>query len=753
MQPRRIGGRAYACRLSHIVLSLGTLAFLASPAHAFGADFAGTVVDQNGRPLPRAHVRVVAGSGSQTSEGGQPANVFADDAGRFTLRASAPCQVEASLAGFRTITVACSEVPMRIELPLAPIEETVLVTATRTGTPASQTGLSTTTITAEEIERRQAPLVGDLLRTTPGATVMQTGAPGGVTSLFVRGGESNYNAVLIDGIPLNEPGGTFNFNNLTSENLERIEVVRGANSALFGSDAMSSVVQLFTRRGVAGSATAPVVTGQIDGGNYSTLHATVAASGVAGRFDYSVGAARFSTDNRAPNSAFDNNTMSANVGTTVGTNAAIRGVVRAELGTTGTPGQTAYGRPDLDAFYEHHDVVGGVTFEQDLNRSLHQRATYSLSSSRQASTNLVADPPYTPAYGGSVSDFEWYDFTFDSHTTLKRHYASYQADWHVSNRGRAGDHRITALADWNGERATLDDRLNADKSNESRDNVGAAVQHQMLWRRLATTAGARVEHNDSFGTAVVPRGSAVVTLRQSAGSLGDTRVHAAAGLGIKEPTLLQSFSTSPYFTGNPDLEPERARTAEFGVEQRFAADRAKVDATWFDNSYRDIIGLRSTGSFTSEYFNIGLTSARGAELSGELAPHRTLRIGAGYTFVDSEIQESTSEFSPVFAVGQQAFRRPRHSGFVRGSWAYRRITADLTGIVIGRYVDSDFSSFTPPIVENEGRTTWDARLGYRVTSRITGVLAIDNLTSLDYQEPLGYQALQRSVRAGVRIGL
>jgi len=142
-----------------------------------------------------------------------------------------------------------------------------------------------------------------------------------------------------------------------------------------------------------------------------------------------------------------------------------------------------------------------------------------------------------------------------------------------------------------------------------------------------------------------------------------------------------------------------------------------------------------------------------AELSAELAPLPSLRVRGGYTFVDSEILESTSEFSPVFAVGQSAFGRPRHSGFVQGSWTWQRLTADLTGIVIGNYVDSDFSSFTPPIVVNEGRTTWDARLGYRITSRVTGVLMIDNLTNLDYQEPLGYQALQRSVRAGVRIGL
>jgi vitamin B12 transporter len=309
------------------------------------------------------------------------------------------------------------------------------------------------------------------------------------------------------------------------------------------------------------------------------------------------------------------------------------------------------------------------------------------------------------------------------------------------------------LADWNGERARLDDRLSGDQVNASRDNVGASVQHQMLWRRLSTTAGARVERNESFGTAVVPRGSAVLTLHQGGGRFGETHLRAAAGLGIKEPTLLQSFSLSPYFKGNPDLEPERSRAVEAGLEQRLASDRVKLEATWFDNRYRDIIGLHSTGTgdFTSEYFNIGLTTARGVELGGEVVPHPAVRIRAGYTFLDSEILESTSGFSPVFAVGQWAFRRPRHSGFVQGSWTWQRVTADLTGVVIGRFVDSDFSSLEPAIVENAGRSTWDARLSYRVTSRLAGLLSIDNVGDRDYQEPLGYLALRRSVRGGVRV--
>ena len=752
MRPFRPAGRAMTRRLRSAVFVLTTIGAYSAPIAAFAADLTGLVVDQHGRPLPRVLVRLVTPSDASARGTGSLVEVFTDDAGGFALPVVPGCQVEAALAGFRSTTVPCqASGTMRIQLQVAPVEETVVVTATRTGVPSSQLGTSSTTFTADDIRRRQATRVSDLLRSTPGAMVLQTGGPGGVTGLFVRGGESNYNTVLVDGIPLNEPGGTFNFNTLSTENIERLEIVRGANSALFGSDAMSSVVQLFTVRGAGRTTAAPSVTAQLDGGSYGTTHASASVSGATGRLDYSFGAARFSTDNRVPNGGFDNTTASANVGTSLGSRATLRAVLRAQLGTSGTPGQTAYGRPDLDAFYEHDDTVGGVTFDQQVTRAFRQRATYSLSASRQASTNLLEDAPYTPSFEGRVSPFEWYDFTFDSRTTLRRHYASYQGDWHVANSGQHGDHRVTILADWNGERARLDDRMSGDRTNASRDNVGAAVQHQMLWRRLSTAVGARVERNENFGTAVVPRGSAVLVLHDGAGRVGSTRLRAAAGLGIKEPTVLQTFSTSPYFMGNPDLQPERSRALEAGLEQRLAGDRVKLDATWFDNRYRNIIGLRSTGGYNSEYFNIGLTRARGAELGAELAPISALRVRVGYTFVDSAIVESTSEFSPVFAVGQWAFRRPRHSGFMQVAWTWQRLSADVLGTAIGRFVDSDFSSLEPSILENPGRTTWDARASFKVTAKVSGLLALDNLTNRNYQEPLGYYALRRAVRAGVRV--
>jgi outer membrane receptor protein involved in Fe transport len=268
------------------------------------------------------------------------------------------------------------------------------------------------------------------------------------------------------------------------------------------------------------------------------------------------------------------------------------------------------------------------------------------------------------------------------------------------------------------------------------------------------TGGARFEHNASFGQAVVPRGAIVIVAHEGSGTVGDTRVRAAAGLGIKEPTVLQSFSPSPFFHGNANLEPERSRSVEAGLEQRLVADHLRLEATWFDNRYRNLISTQITNpaTFEAEFRNIGLSRAHGAEVAADAAPAPSLRLHAGYTFLASEIVDSTSPDNVVFQPGQWLFRRPRHSGFVSANWEHERFGLNLTGLFIGRFVDSDFSSLQPPIVENPGYTVWDARLRYKLGPQVSALLAIDNLTDRDYMEALGYRALRRAVRAGLQVG-
>jgi vitamin B12 transporter len=468
-----------------------------------------------------------------------------------------------------------------------------------------------------------------------------------------------------------------------------------------------------------------------------------------------VGASRLTTDNEVENSGFDNTTLSGSAGVPIGRNGTLRFTGRAELGDVGTPGQAAFGRPDLDANFERRNGVGGLTFVQTLTPAFTQRATYALSVSNQTSANLILDPPYTPSFEGRTAPFEFFDFAFDSYNQLRRHYATYQTDWRLpGSSSSAGTHLLTAAVDWDGERAVLSDRVADTAIHASRNNVGLTVQHQAMWPRLFLTGGLRVEHNDSFGSAVVPRASAAYIARRSAGLLGSTRLKASAGLGIKEPTLLQSFSASPFFLGNPDLEPERSRTLDAGIDQHLFGDRATIELTFFDSRYRNIISTKTTSinPFTSQYFNIGRTRARGVELSGEAALGGGALVRAGYTLLDSRIVDSASPSDPVLGIGRPLFRRPRHSGYAALSWTADRLTADLTGVFLGARADSDFSSLEPPILSNPGYATWDLRAAWRLTGPLSLTFAADNLSNTSYMDPLGYPALGRALRAGARVG-
>ncbi len=738
---------ALPCFLLVLAISSGP-AFAQSPSQTTPPQ-AGVVVDRQQAVIARAHVRIVDAAGASVAE------TLTDSGGRFAfaVAACAGCRLEASLPGFVTTRVE----PARggettIVLDVAPVRETVVVTATRDEAPRGQVAASMTVFSADDMERRGSLTVADLIRAAPGVTVTGTGGPGGVTALFVRGGDSTYNKVLLDGMPLNEPGGTFNFSNLTTTSLERVELVRGAQSALFGSDAMSSVLQLVTRRGRPGAGS-PDLGFSWEGGSHDTQRAGASVSGGAGRFDYAFGASRFDTDNNVPNNAFSNTTLSWNTGVSFANAWSVRSVGRFEDQRAGTPGATAFGRPDLDASFDSRTAAAGLSAEREAPGLTH-RAMYSYTRTTQTSENLVEDPPFTPAYEERMAPFAFFDFLYDTHNLIGRHHLSYQADWRPgASTGAAARQFFTAAVDYDAERATLTDRLAGTGLEASRDNVGLTGQYQFVARSLSLVGSARVESNESFGTAFVPRISIGWTLRDGGRRIGRTVLKGNAGLGVKEPTILQSFSLSPFFLGNPDLEPERAVTADIGIEQRLASDRVKVDVVWFDNQYRNQIATRVVDfeTFASQYFNIGRTRARGLELEADVVPADAWRLRAGYTFLDSRIVESTSSFSPVFAEGQWAFRRPRHSGFLDVGWRQGPARVDLFGLFVGRRVDSDFSALEPPMVEADGYATWTLTAAYRLRSPLEVYLRLENLTDSQHMEPLGYPVWGRSAQAGVRV--
>jgi outer membrane cobalamin receptor len=568
----------------------------------------------------------------------------------------------------------------------------------------------------------------------------RTGGPGSQGSLFVRGGESRYARVIVDGVPVNQPGGAYDFGNAVPLEWERVEMVRGAASSLYGTDALAGVVHFVTRRGrgdLGGTLEA-------EGGENDWMRFLGSTSGSTEAFDWNAGLQHLSTDNEVPNSAFEQTAGAASLGARVGGQGTLRLIVRADGSETGTPGATLYGRPDLDATFERDDRVAGASFRW-AGSALSHELRAGIAQTRQLSLNPLDSGSYVPASGDLTAAFPFSDFPnpagFQNETD--RLSLGYQAERQVGAR-----HLLTAGAEVEHESGELGSRADEELLAPTRTNVGFYLQDRVvLGQRVYATIGGRIEHNDSFGTRVVPRAAVAWRVRPGADA---TSLRASGGAGIKEPDFFQSFGESFFAQGNPDLEPERSRTFDVGIEQRLADGRVSATATFFHHDYLDQIAyvLADPTTFRGTYVNLGKTRARGLELELHAAPTATLLLSAHYTYLDGEVLVSSSEFDPVYAVGRPLLRRPQHQGGLSARWTAGRASLGATLVAVGDRADSDFH--TLGLLENEGYARIDARVRVRIVRGLEAFVVGENLADREYQEALGYPAPGRTVRGGLR---
>jgi vitamin B12 transporter len=724
---------------THLAAALASFIVVAAPPLRAG-DLSGSVRTVEGKPLPQIVLTVSGPSGSRPIVSGADGRYHAQGLrpGAYSVAIDAPGFI---VAGDPRITIADGDATLDVTLTAAPIREHVAVTATRADAALSTLGVSVSVLDREQIAEREPSSVLQLLQDLPGISVARTGGPGSQASAFVRGGESRFARILVDGVPVNQPGGGFDFGSALPLELDRIEVVRGAASSLYGTDALAGVIHLVTRR--AGPEPGIGLRAEAEGGTFAWRRLQGGTSGRAGDWDWNAGVVRLDTDNEAPNSAFTETAGAASVGVGLGERSILRLVLRAEDSERGTPGPTAFGRPDLDAFFERTDVTAAAHLRHTRGSVAHDLRV-GIARTGQRSVNPEDSGTYVPRAGDVVGSFELSDFPdplgFQNDTA--RYSLGYQGEVQAGPRNL-----LSGGADVEHERGEIGSRAD-ELLSPTRTNLGVYVQDRLvLGDRFYATVGGRIERNDNFGTKAVPRVAVAVRLR---GGVNATTLKASGGAGIKEPNFFETFGTSFFAQGNPDLKPERSRTFDVGVEQRLLQSRLRAEATFFHHQYHDQIAFTvlDFDTFQGTYVNLARTRAQGLELSVEAAPSSRIELRAEYTLLDGEILVSPADFDPVYAVGEPLLRRPRHQASFSLRCGAARASLGATLVLVGRRADSDFVGLG--LQENEGYARLDARARAKLGRGFEAFVVAENVLDRDYQEALGYPALGRSIRAGLR---
>ena len=746
---------AAACRLVFPLIF-----FLAGTLVAPAATLSGRVTDPDGRGVPNAQVIVANALGTVADHATDSAGDYEIPtlpAGRYELRVMVP--------GFQadplSVTLSDDErMDASVQLRLSAVADSIVVSAAQIDLPLSRAADSVTVITAAQLQDRLVDTVADALRLVPGMSVTQGGGPGAVTSVFPRGGGSNYTLVLVDGMRLNAFGGGFDFGHFSVADIDRIEIVRGPQSALFGSDAIGTVVHVVTRRGGR-----PRVDGLIEGSG-DVRRATIGTAGSSGNWSWGAGAERATSDGfsglaangeRVGNDDDRRAHLSGSIGWTRpnGWNVLING----NLGNheRGSPGP--FGSDPIGVF----EGVDRISRSSGDNRQIGTRILHPWTDNLRQRIEVS----YSDLTGEFLSAF---DTDHPSVTGTRRLDLRVQEDAvlapalsasagveHVLERGSS-----TFVTGERGQEVPIE-RSVTGLFGEVRVNVGD---------RLAVRAGARVERltrarveGDPLGfsprpafaeqttTSVNPKVAVSYELSSPGRSRSPTRLRFSAGTGIRPPDVFEIG-----FTDNPQLKPERSRSIDAGVEQQFVGGAYHLAATVFANRYDDLlitVGSSLAGASVYRTDNISNGRARGVELSGSARLPAGFSIDASYTFLATEILsvDGLNEVAPApFEVGDALLRRPNHHGGVNATYRSARWSGFVELIARSKVLDVEpnFGSFGG-LFFTAAYAVANAGISVPVSSGVQIFARALNLADRSYEEVLGFPAPRRNGIVGVRI--
>lgn len=623
----------------------------------------------------------------------------------------------------------------------------LVVTATRLATPRGEVASSVTVITAEDIRRRQFRSVSQALRSVPGVHVVQAGGPGQQTSVFMRGANSNHTLVLIDGIEATDPSspaGAVDFANLWLDNIERIEIVRGPQSTLYGSDAIGGVIHITTRRG-EGNLHGE---GELEGGSDNSFNQRASLAGSGDKVNYSVGVTHIDTDGDsvtparlrdgvpAEDDGYENWTTSARLGIDLSDSLEVNFF-----------GRYIDSETDLDPELFDADFGSGTTEDRDAELD---QTEYLLRAEAKAQ---LLDGLWETTFSTSYTDFDRHnrnDRQSPAETLTRTDFDGDKLKFELKNDFYPVDAHILTLG-LETEKENMDAGgfsdfggfiVGEESDADSRNNAVYTQDQFSYGDSLFGTLGLRYDDHDDFGSEVTYRVAPVYVHRKT-----DTRIKASVGTGFKAPTLFQTDGFSPnifgsFFRGNPDLDPEKSFGWEVGVEQAVWGDRLNVGATWFKSDIDDLMQVVFDPAFNSTYVNIDEADIKGVEAFIHTQPFESLAVRFDYTWTDAEDDNT----------GEPLLRRPQHKLDV--DVEYRPIAKASISLAVNYVSDyKDISRETSGVIHGDDYAVLDVAAEYELSRQWRIFGRIDNATDEHYEPADGFQAPDRGMFAGAELTL
>jgi len=618
-------------------------------------------------------------------------------------------------------------------LPATAFAETValpdlVVGASLTPVESSEVGSAVTVIDRKQLERNQTTILSDALRDAPGVSVERSGGPGTKTDVYLRGAKSNHTLVLIDGVEVDNPvgGSAFDFGDLLASDVERVEVLRGPQSALWGSDAIGGVINVVTKRGSG----KPKVTTALEGGSFGTLHARSNVAGSGEGYHFSLSGDRYQTDGISAGSerrgnrerdGYQNNSLIFK-----------GGVSPTEQLDIDLAARLVDARLKYDDFA--YSPVYDVQQATDADIVEYRKQYFG----RLSAEHRSFDDHWRNRIEAAVTSYNAVDKTNRVRDTeqngLRHKFAWRSSVDFATDSGLPAKHTLTGLVESERESAFFKSAWT--KIAPSTSAVGLAAEYRLdLTRRIHLSGSLRRDLNDDFKDATTYRLTAAYVHTETG-----TKLRSSVGTGVKNPTLFQLYGYTSTFQGNRDLKPEKSVGWDIGVDQPLWNKRLTLGATFFHNDIDNLI----TGSGQTAVNVKGISRIQGVELTANVQPIDGLDVSGALT-----IQSSRD------ADGKELVRRPKHTGSLNASYRFAddRASAFVSARFNGARQDTGYDMyFSPSRVTLPGYTRVDIGGSYQVIEKRLEVFGrIENLFDEKYEEVFTYGSPGVAGFAGIKV--